>query len=890
MLEVSANGVIGGTKVTQLWTDLLPICVDITLPENTTYQRASKSEFAAEFHEACCDTIDVILEVARSLAEKSAMPAGGTDARLPPTRRPPLFVLTPAFMLYASAQTLPETADGTQATRAVISHMMFWLANASELLNFIRNDEDLLMHASNGTTKNSTSYRRDGPSVCDGVSLLERAIDFTFHELQRLLLECVEQLVPSILFPGDFDLQDDLRLDDRPRNFLWDAGPNPEAGVQRLLQALSYLMLSLRQAFQPFHRRVLELRALNSKRIEWLLAHLGDPPALPQEWVNSILKSAREELDGEQVYANRSSRGREILAVREDPELKLPLLIPPSGYAATSGLIGVPEGFMETIEPLVQDGYIRVRRNEAAYVAPVNGKWTGHLVVQDTQDHSKTVGFGSPLERGASQQSINVISRGPSIGNLKHEKLNLEKLAQRVGVKLSSIVEMVLKKGNTGLGLSIVAAKPEGNAPYGIYVRQVVVGGAAARDGRLETGDQILAVQNCPLIDCDQSEAVKMLAHNSTDQTGVHMVVAKRAAQARGILNLINAGEDHDRLDYDVSDEDDSDDSEDSGPRFGSRILPKGGSQPRRFKQQGAQSQQHPLLHFSKVSRHKSLEMLSSRPGAVYSGPQRAPRQESEPSTDDISEEGSDHVWRQEGSVESLLNPDHVDSAKRKTENLKKVGVELPVTKSQLQQFNMRRQQNNTDSERTDRMSSDSSTHQKQGQNGWQKPKPAGIAEVGKEEEEEEETSSPDWSDFARHNAEARSRVPNKAREKGDSPSPLDSAGGAGGVTPQPLRTKPAIAPKPMVRRSRQMQPNETEQKKKEDDVYSMPSDEAIYAPAEESSTTGSEDLLNSRQRIVSGGRTKETETPAAAAAAAEESQSVKTVSVSDKALQTTNE
>nr|VZI08818.1 unnamed protein product [Spirometra erinaceieuropaei] len=1068
---VSSDGVIGGTKVTQLWTDQLPICVDIILPDTASYQRTSKSEFAAEFHEACCDVIDAILEVARNLAEKSAISAGGADTRLP-ARRPPLFVLTPAFMLYAvlrsclrrwravklpddhrehyltgvlnhigsqvfqSSQTLPEAVAGTRATRAAISHMMFWLANASELLNFIRNDEDIAVHANNGTKKNSVTYRPDGPSVCDGVSLLERSIDFTFHELQNLMLQHVEQLMPSILFPGDYDLQDDVRLDDRPRTFLSDTVdmPNQEASVQRLLQALSYLMLSLRQAcvnvsfafqlfaaifhalgawifnaiiaagegkqsargrpppggalwltrlgagrlmrrlqrmkqwadrhgleqtfeghfqlpiqtcllitcdrsrFQPFQRRILELRALNSKRIEWLLGHLGDPPALPQEWLNSILKSAREELDTEQVHAKRSSRGREILTVREDAELKLPLLIPPSGYAATSGLTGIPDGFMEAIDPLVQDGYIRVRRNEAAYVAPLNGKWTGHLVIQDPQDHSKTVGFGSPLERGASQQSIAAISKGPSMGNLKHEKLNIEKLARRVGVKLSSVVEMVLKKANTGLGLSIVAAKPEGNAPYGIYVRQVVVGGAAERDGRLETGDQILAIQNCPLIDCDQSEAVKMLAHNSSDQTGVHMVVAKRAAQARGILSLINSGNDQspvsarrrlhakgaltgsrgaafgamtrstpclnlasDHLGHSVSEEDDSDDSEDSGPRFGSRILPRGAPQTRRVAQQSMQS----------VSRHKSLEMLSSRPVAARNGPQRVSTRESEPSTDDLSDEGSDHVWRQSGSVESLLNQDHVDSAKQRTESLKKVGVELPVTKSQLQQFNRRRQQkNNSGPERTDQMPDDSSPHQRPGHNGWQNQSPTGVA-GSRKEKENEESSSPDWSDFARQNAEAKSRVSNKSSEKEeDSPSPSGSVGGGEGSgsggskavetisntsedsfiarkspVSQSHRTTPTTPPKPMARRSRQKQPNES-QNKREDDVYSLPSDEAVYAgaQAEESSTTESEDLHHARQRIVSGGR-GETEKPVAS-----EAKAVNTVSVSDKALQTSND
>lgn len=75
--------------------------------------------------------------------------------------------------------------------------------------------------------------------------------------------------------------------------------------------------------------------------------------------------------------------------------------------------------------------------------------------------------------------------------------------------------------------------------PYGIYVRQIVAGGAAARDGRLETGDQILAIANSPLIDRDQSEAVSILSKTTSD---VPLVVSKQAAQARGIVNLIQAG------------------------------------------------------------------------------------------------------------------------------------------------------------------------------------------------------------------------------------------------------------------------------------------------------------------------------------------------------------
>ncbi len=74
-----------------------------------------------------------------------------------------------------------------------------------------------------------------------------------------------------------------------------------------------------------------------------------------------------------------SRETRELLSITEPVELTLPLIIPPDGYAVTTGLTGIPEGFMEAVQPLVEDGCITVRRNEAAFVPPLKGAWTAHF-------------------------------------------------------------------------------------------------------------------------------------------------------------------------------------------------------------------------------------------------------------------------------------------------------------------------------------------------------------------------------------------------------------------------------------------------------------------------------------------------------------------------------
>ena len=68
-----------------------------------------------------------------------------------------------------------------------------------------------------------------------------------------------------------------------------------------------------------------------------------------------------------------------------------------------------------------------------------------------------------------------------------------------------------LERGPEGLGFSIVGGhgSPHGDLP--IYVKTVFPTGAAARDGRLKRGDQIIAVNGESLVGVAHESAVAML-------------------------------------------------------------------------------------------------------------------------------------------------------------------------------------------------------------------------------------------------------------------------------------------------------------------------------------------------------------------------------------------
>uniref|UniRef100_A0A8B9ZVD0 PDZ domain-containing protein n=1 Tax=Anas zonorhyncha TaxID=75864 RepID=A0A8B9ZVD0_9AVES len=95
------------------------------------------------------------------------------------------------------------------------------------------------------------------------------------------------------------------------------------------------------------------------------------------------------------------------------------------------------------------------------------------------------------------------------------------------------VVEVKLIKGPKGLGFSIAGGIGNQHIPgdNSIYVTKVIEGGAAHKDGRLQIGDKILAVNNVSLEDVMHEDAVAALK-NTFDV--VYLRVAKPAATFLG--------------------------------------------------------------------------------------------------------------------------------------------------------------------------------------------------------------------------------------------------------------------------------------------------------------------------------------------------------------------
>ena len=256
---------------------------------------------------------------------------------------------------------------------------------------------------------------------------------------------------------------------------------------------------------------------LNSLQLKTLLDRY-EPDAnetpISKDMIDTIVRVAENTVD-----EMTNSEGREV-RLEEDYVLQLPFLLPEDGYSCDI-VRGVPNGLVEFIAPLQQVGLCVMTPQPTS-----SGYWT---IYMDRLDVTPMMSSPAPHS-----------SRSPS--QMSQATLNGQQQAfppahVNNGANEPEVQMIQLAKSNSGMGLSIVAAKGVGKDRLGIYVKAVVEGGAAFHDGRLQAGDQLLKVDGHSLVGITQERAAEIMM-----ETGpvVELEVAKQGAIYHGLATLLS--------------------------------------------------------------------------------------------------------------------------------------------------------------------------------------------------------------------------------------------------------------------------------------------------------------------------------------------------------------
>ncbi len=250
--------------------------------------------------------------------------------------------------------------------------------------------------------------------------------------------------------------------------------------------------------------------ALNSLQIKCILKNYmtaqGEQP-LSYQLVNNLISIAQNTADDLIKSEGRS------LQVKEEVDLQLPFLLPEDGHSCDM-IKGLPVGLLEFLENLQNMGLCCLWQN-----SQVTGSWTEYMCDNNNTMLSKTEPNRTMQVKDDTINSTLSMPQQPQMSDTP------------------SIVKINITKRNGGLGLSIVAAKPQNQPKTGIYIKSVVSGGAADLDGRLEAGDLLLAVDDVTLLGISQEKAAEILTKSGSV---VSLTIAKNAAVYYGLDALLN--------------------------------------------------------------------------------------------------------------------------------------------------------------------------------------------------------------------------------------------------------------------------------------------------------------------------------------------------------------
>ncbi|XP_072218876.1 afadin isoform X7 [Leuresthes tenuis] len=433
---------------------------------------------------------------------------------------------------------IQEIPEGDQKQKNIAGALAFWMANASELLNFIKQDRDLsritldaqdilahlvqmafkyLVHCLQADLNNYMPAFLDDPeehnpqrpkiedvlhTLTGAMSLLRRCrvnaaltiqlFSQLFHFINMWLFNKLVTDTDSGLcchYWGAILRQQLSHIE------AWAEKQGLELAadchLSRIVQATTLLTMDKysMQDVQNIHNTCFKLNSLQLHALMTNYHCAPDEPYIPPELIEHVVAVAENTAD-----ELARSDGREV-QLEEDPDLQLPFLLPEDGYSCDV-VRNLPNGLQDFLEPLLQRGFCRLTPHPRS-----PGTWTVHFEGADCDSHFS-----------AADNSDMPMRKDPEV------------------------VTVTLKKHN-GMGLSIVAAKGAGQEKLGIYIKSVVKGGAADNDGRLAAGDQLLSVDGRSLVGLSQERAAELMTRTGSVVT---LEVAKQGAIYHGLATLLN--------------------------------------------------------------------------------------------------------------------------------------------------------------------------------------------------------------------------------------------------------------------------------------------------------------------------------------------------------------
>uniref|UniRef100_A0A669BGQ3 Afadin, adherens junction formation factor n=1 Tax=Oreochromis niloticus TaxID=8128 RepID=A0A669BGQ3_ORENI len=417
-----------------------------------------------------------------------------------------------------------------QKQKNIAGALAFWMANASELLNFIKQDRDLsritldaqdilahlvqmafkyLVHCLQADLNNYMPAFLDDPeehnpqrpkiedvlhTLTGAMSLLRRCrvnaaltiqlFSQLFHFINMWLFNKLVTDTGSGLcchYWGAILRQQLSHIE------AWAEKQGLELAadchLSRIVQATTLLTMDKysMQDVQTINNTCFKLNSLQLHALMTNYHCAPDEPYIPPELIDHVVAVAENTAD-----ELARSDGREV-QLEEDPDLQLPFLLPEDGYSCDV-VRSLPNGLQDFLEPLLQRGFCRLTPHPRS-----PGTWTVHFEGADCDSHFSAAD-------------------------------NSEMVRRSVTLSCVSVQWGILGKG-------------AGQEKLGIYIKSVVKGGAADMDGRLAAGDQLLSVDGRSLVGLSQERAAELMTRTGSVVT---LEVAKQGAIYHGLATLLN--------------------------------------------------------------------------------------------------------------------------------------------------------------------------------------------------------------------------------------------------------------------------------------------------------------------------------------------------------------